>query len=462
MPLRARSEFSGQYAGVGFLSSLPCRALPHGWSDQLYQSSRLQVAAFYAEPLWITGLVVYGYATDKNRTSSLLEAATSRLMYQSHGPRLTWPETLTFCPLSFTSWISGGPWASERSRKSFGSGPASSHAPHANTVRERTICSCRRSCRKRWLVSTWTTQSFRTTQFCQQASSLGASIPRLLWRMPRQRAPSKDAGVLPDDPSNPPLQDFYLQLARDPSQAYRDLAGRFENRLSSFYESKGLPTLTKAERGRACTEQVRAVRAPPVPVRKARQGEVEATYFGGGVRHSHWFKQLRRMQALGQSLYKQGSSLSAREHRASLWHSIVCAPGFGCSFHSYWPTREIQLACDPVVVPDAMPALEEAQALFRSFQVNVEALERKLNKTRSQEAKARRQMNPFLIFKDLHDAPAKPVASLVTGTSSTCRRKLPSCQKRPSGSMVSSTRSSIASPINCGSTPLSRFAKGPE
>ena len=246
-----------------------------------------------------------------------------------------------------------------------------------------------------------------------------SSIPRLLWRMPRQRAPSKDAGVLPDDPSNPPLQDFHLQLARNPSQAYRDLAGRFENRLSSFYESKGLPTLTKAERGRACTEQVKGVRAPPVPVRKARQGEVEATYFGGGVRHSHWFKQLRRMQALVQSLYKQGSSLSAREHRASLWHSIVCAPGFGCSFHSYWPTREIQLACDPVVVPDAIPALEEAQALFRSFQVNVEALERKLNKTRSQEAKARRQMNPFLIFKDLHDAPAKPVARLVTGTSST-------------------------------------------
>ena len=86
-PVRKRSSVAGSYTGVGFLSTFPCRALSHNWSPELFQTSRIQVAAFFVQPVWITGAVCYGYATETGRSEALLEAVVQRLVLQSEGPR---------------------------------------------------------------------------------------------------------------------------------------------------------------------------------------------------------------------------------------------------------------------------------------------------------------------------------------------------------------------------------------
>ena len=69
---RARSEMSGVYSGVGFLSSFPCKPAPHSWPAEVYATSRVQVAHFFAEPLWILGGVAYGYVADQGLVSSVV------------------------------------------------------------------------------------------------------------------------------------------------------------------------------------------------------------------------------------------------------------------------------------------------------------------------------------------------------------------------------------------------------
>ena len=87
VPLRAHSTASGGYSGVGFLSTLPQRALPHGWDIDLWESARVQVASFFVQPFWVQGAVLYGFATDPHRTSMLLDAVVERIVYQTRGPR---------------------------------------------------------------------------------------------------------------------------------------------------------------------------------------------------------------------------------------------------------------------------------------------------------------------------------------------------------------------------------------
>ena len=63
------------------------------------------------------------------------------------------------------------------------------------------------------------------------------------------------------------------------------------------------------------------------PVRKARHGELEATFFGSSLRHVQWLKQTRRVQALVQSLKKANPTPGVLLHRASLWNAVLVAPG---------------------------------------------------------------------------------------------------------------------------------------
>ena len=84
---RARSQSTGAYQGVGFLSSFPARIVAQSWPPEVYQTSRVQVASFLAGDIWILGGVCYGFATDKSRTEPVLDAVIDRVLSQPVGPR---------------------------------------------------------------------------------------------------------------------------------------------------------------------------------------------------------------------------------------------------------------------------------------------------------------------------------------------------------------------------------------
>ena len=81
-PTRARSHVTGDYTGVGFLSSFAGRAAPHSFEPSLFSSARTQVASFLVGSTWILGAVVYGLPAAPKATEVLLEAVTQRVVLQ--------------------------------------------------------------------------------------------------------------------------------------------------------------------------------------------------------------------------------------------------------------------------------------------------------------------------------------------------------------------------------------------
>ena len=62
---RSTASEAGGYAGVGFASTVPCRTVATPWPDDLYETGRLQFAAFHTALAWTFGAVVYGYPEGK-------------------------------------------------------------------------------------------------------------------------------------------------------------------------------------------------------------------------------------------------------------------------------------------------------------------------------------------------------------------------------------------------------------
>ena len=91
-PMAPRSQASdaGMWAGVGFASTVPCRTVATDWPDDLYQTGRIQFAAFHVSAPWTS--VVYGYPEGKThpmaqqRTEAMLDFAVQRLS-MTPGPR---------------------------------------------------------------------------------------------------------------------------------------------------------------------------------------------------------------------------------------------------------------------------------------------------------------------------------------------------------------------------------------
>ena len=93
MPRRADSENVGIHSGVAAVSSFPCRALPSQWSQQTWQSGRIQAVAALVHVQWIVGGMAYGYSPGQSNprarehTDLLLEELENRIVWNATGPR---------------------------------------------------------------------------------------------------------------------------------------------------------------------------------------------------------------------------------------------------------------------------------------------------------------------------------------------------------------------------------------
>ena len=403
---RARSEMSGVYSGVGFLSSFPCKPAPHNWPVEVYATSRVQVAHFFVEPLWILGGVAYGYVADPAKTSFLLDALTERVVYQASGPRFF-----------------GGDFNLESDRLDLWATWHDHGFVEIQDFLQRMTgrppqVTCKHSTRKDFLFISRELQTLFIeatvdhTFFADHAVLAarfrwsGDSLPRFTWRMPSHRPCSATASlIVPSTGWMPPQS--------SPSDSYRSVCQEFEARLSSTLQASGAGPLQPRERGRASTRDVRCQRGVVPPAPRARDGEAQPQYFGQNLRHTHWFRQLRRIQAYVQAMVRVNLAPSAVEHRAALWDAICRAPGFGAPFSVWWMSRDCVLEEGPDSFPSCPPNAEVARRLFLSFDANFRSFERRLLSERRQVASTRRVQDPNLIFRDLRPPAARPVDSLL-------------------------------------------------
>ncbi|CAE7816157.1 Pol [Symbiodinium sp. CCMP2592] len=396
-PCRARSAVTGDYTGVGFLSSVPC-----------------QVASFLVGAVWILGAVACGFPTSPSATASLLDAITDRVARQGSGPR----------------FIAGDfnlqPHSLHHAQQWADSGFVEIQDLWHQQTGALPQVTCKNATRKDYLYISAELQpllrsvTVDPTWFCDHSALFasfavpGLNAPQPVWRMPRQRllgAEVVKAFQESGDAHPPP--------PTDPEQAYRDVWKEFESRASQALRSCGQSALLPSECGRATTKEVHVVKAFQGQVAVGRQGEASPSFFGSDRQYCQWFRQLRRLQALAQSTRRATCSDSAALYRAGLWHAIQRAPGFKPSFSAWWPKREIQLPGDPNHLEATLPEPAVAQLIFLSFQANVKSLEKRLTTRRRAQAKQRRILSPALIFRDLQQSMAQPVDTIVQSVKAT-------------------------------------------
>ena len=407
VPLRARSEVSGTYAGVGFLSSYPTRTVPCDWDPTLYATGRLAACSFFIQPVWVLGVTLYGYATGRERTADLVRAAFDRVLAQPSGPRFVSGDfnlTLDEVPHLALLRQHGFRELQEVAQIKFGREPAPT---------------CKQASRKDFVFLSPELQSalmgvdLALDYFPDHGVLTGhfglvhRGCPVFTWRVPRQRPTMPHALSLQGSTDVRPVTGADAR--------YAALWGDYESRLSDALVAAGSAPLDASERGRACTEDTRMHTAPVVPPAKGRQGEVQPAWHGHSVRHAHWYRQLRRLQALQQALRKASTSASAVLHRASLWNAIRTAAGFRGGFEAWYLSRPVMLPNDLSCVPLAQPALPATSQLFITFQANVDHLEKCLGNLRKRDARAKRSQNPFLVFKDIQAESPAPVETLLAG-----------------------------------------------
>jgi hypothetical protein len=59
---------AGGWAGVAYLSTVPCRTMATPWPPDLYESGRIQFASFCMSLSWVSGSVVYGFPEGKTHS----------------------------------------------------------------------------------------------------------------------------------------------------------------------------------------------------------------------------------------------------------------------------------------------------------------------------------------------------------------------------------------------------------
>ena len=409
-PPRARSPVTGDYTGVGFLTSFPCRAAPCDFPPALRATARVQVSSFLVGAVWLLGAVLYGMPVAPLATEQLLQAVTTRVVLQGEGPRFIAgdfnlePHSNRFAPL----WAQHG-FVDVQDLWHRATGVVPKVTCKASTRKDFVFVSPELHGLLKEVVidETW---------FCDHAlvqatfktEGLKQVVP--VWRVPKARPlPPAVARPLSGFPAG--------DTPSDPTEAYLWLWQAHESNVDVALKACGQPPLRRSERGRAATLDTGLHTRVAHLVPPGREGEVQPGFVGSDKCYVLWFRQLRRLQALWQSLARNTATDAAQVYRAGLWHSIRTAAGFRPSFAEYWPHRAVQKDADPPRVPLHLPCPSLAEGLFRTFQANVQQMERELTRTRQKQAAARRVEHPMLIFRDLRAARSQPVESIVDSLS---------------------------------------------
>ena len=331
-PLRMHSHTAGAYTGVGFLSHVPQRALPHSWHQDLWNTARLQISSFFLQPFWIQGAVMYGFPTAPQQTAVLLDAITDRIVRHATGPRFI----LGDFNLTPEAVAHAAEW------RSFGFEEVQTVAAQKYWWVPRVTCKA--ASRKDMI---WVSSELRACltsvevldDWFPDHSVLRAKfqagdhfVTRFVW--PRPARCEVDVAL--------PTAAFEGDAAASPRSRYEALWHAYEERLSCAKVQASRAPLTHAQRGRGRTLETKLVRVSAAPCRKARDGDFQPDYFRANIGLAQWTRQVRRLQAYCQAFSSQPATVQADEARVSLWKAILSSSGFHPSFAAWWASRPVQ------------------------------------------------------------------------------------------------------------------------
>ena len=163
--------------------------------------------------------------------------------------------------------------------------------------------------------------------------------------------------------------------------------------------------------GRANTVSTSPAKVGAHPhVRVGRKGDFQPQFHGSSLRHAHWVRQVRRLQAFVRSCSADGSH---SQYAASVWAAIVRAKGFTGGFVQWWSRCPHRVHGAPLQIPWVPPCGVIATRIFETLALQVRSLESQLISTSRQYARLRRARIPRLIFQDLRPMQSSGVDYLI-------------------------------------------------
>ena len=403
---------AGGWAGVAYLSTVPCRTMATPWPPDLYESGRIQFASFCTSSSWVSGSVVYGFPEGKThprafeQTERMLDFAFDH-MQSIPGPRFMCGDwNFTLDSLTVSSRLQDSGWVEVQDLQHMRTG-----APIRPT--------CKQVSRKDFLwLSPELALAFRGLRFCDEtfadhslllADFVGGAkqIERFPWPCPK---PIDWNGV-------PPLSSpVSFAAPADPTSQYADLWRQREEQAKAALAPDWIPSM----QGRGQQTKPSKITGHQAPLRQGKSSEVQPSFFGFSALHAKQFRQLRRLQNYCRWIdNKQRLGSNDPLHGFGLWTSILKAPGFSPSFAGWWHHRQFTSPLDPVDIPQFCPPSNVAHQIFDAVLAEVRLFESRLNAARSAHRKSQHEQDRALIFREVARPAAAPVESLVHSLAAT-------------------------------------------
>jgi len=223
-------------------------------------------------------------------------------------------------------------------------------------------------------------------------------IPRLIWKTPCEFPWPAQWYVDPN---------LWTQMDSHPDEKYRVFWKAVEDAAQ-----QELPfPVPKRSCGRANTVSTSPAKVGAHPhVRVGRKGDFQPQFHGSSLRHAHWVRQVRRLQAFVRSCSADGSH---SQYAASVWAAIVRAKGFTGGFVQWWSRCPHRVHGAPLQIPWVPPSGVIATRIFETLALQVRSLESQLISTSRQYARLRRARIPRLIFQDLRPMQSSGVDYLI-------------------------------------------------
>jgi len=412
-PMEPRSQASeaGAWAGVGFASTMPCRTVATDWPDDLYQTGRIQLAAFHTLDSWTLGAVVYGFPEGKThpmahqRTEDMLDFAVQRLS-KTPGPRFLAGD-FNYEPddLAIAHVLRTNGWAEVQDL----------HQYRTGTPVQLT---CKGSTRKDHLwISPELALAFRNLEVCNETfadhailravfAGGTAHLERFVWPCPK---------AIPWSKTRTLQMPVSFEAPADPTAQYAMLWQCKEDLAQEDLPHEWLPAM----RGRGQQTAPKKQRTKQAPIRQDRRDDVQPAFFGFSNLHARQFKQLRRLQNYCRWIDRAEHSERDGLHGIGLWNSILRAPGFLPTFTEWWLSRHFVSPLDPSAMPQFCPPSQVAHQIFDAVYAEVRHLEQLLNQAKTSHRRHQHADDKHLIYREVARNPAEPVESLLHAVHST-------------------------------------------
>ena len=404
LPLRARSQSTGTWAGVLTFADALLRNVQIHWPSQEFQLGRAQITQAWCGPFSILGACVYGWAKGPTwpqalrDTNRLFQVLVQEIALSRGGPRYIMgdfnhalQDIEGWKVLQDLGWKDSQDLANELWNQE-----------HRFTCKGRTITD-------HVLISPELVKLVRevnTWEWFADHSALGLRLElpcisptQTVWTLPGE-IPWKDIKYdqwyheerQMEDRRRVPLDDRVTALATDyensfagHSDQFRQLPNHLKGRCQRLY-----PELREA--------------APPL-LKPSRPGEVQMSQETLGRAVQKWFMQLRRLQSLLHSVRADKQTVDAKLYRIELWAAIVRAKGFQGGFTKWWTERPTKAAGLCAELPAEPPQLHLLEAIFHDFEINYRKLEAWHARQRGQLLKAQYAKHTTKIFEVVKKEP---------------------------------------------------------